>query len=376
MDAVQAARFSPPRKEPVEVLAPLQVYRAEDLLVWQYTLPRTEIAILPHHTCAPNAMLYGDLVITSTLAPGGVVAVCKRIGERRWLRRLATYGAKPVLAEKYMSSYVCRMLRTLKAEAVDVSPQIPPAPERREALLPEDKFSEGTIFIGDRACLSAASGKVQWAAPRNSDVSGTALAFEDSIITANYGRLALAYDQESGREIWRQELPSSSIYQVQPYDGMALAQTTEALYGLCPRTGAILRTWSWEDTEIESVAIAGSVLCVVVTNERGVRDGKSPENPWTELLGIRKETVLWRLPYPRYSGVALRWDNERQLLYEAMQVGLGVVDVETGKRLAVVQGFAAEPELDQVGLPCTDADHLYILHTSGSLWALRHPTAA
>ncbi len=72
----------------------------------------------------------------------------------------------------------------------------------------------------------------------------------------------------------------------------------------------------------------------------------------------------------------MRWNTGTGLLYEAMFPGLGMVDPNSGKRLALICGFDPDTYRDQVGQPSSDTDKLYILDEKSCTWALRHPVLA
>ena len=383
--AIKAAKRNPTVwQDPAEILNPLQTYRADDLLVWKHPQRGVRQGIFPHDTCFPNPVLHDDLVIATTFSPGHVCAVSKQTGERRWMRRLPYYAHKPIFASGYLFCGDSRSIVSLSPRSGKKRWKFMPYAERGEWIYSLPVFSSDFVFSGDRdgmfTCLNAQSGKVIWSVEtsevQNASVNATALAFEDLIITATNAKLVLAYEQATGKEVWRQSLPDISSDQIQWYEGMALVRTHQALYGLSPQTGEIQQQWSWEGLEIQSVAVAESLLCVAVTNDVRVIDREMPAHPCSELLGIRHNSVQWRLPYPQYSGIALRWDDATHLLYEAMYRGLGIVDVETGRRLALIQGFAQKHDMDHVGLPSTDSRHLYILTKDGAIWALRHPVSS
>jgi hypothetical protein len=96
--------------------------------------------------------------------------------------------------------------------------------------------------------------------------------------------------------------------------------------------------------------------------------------PRAELHILEMDRLHCRLAYPDYTGVALSWDTTNKLVYESMYHGLGIVDPVAGKRIALVNGFArAKYDMETVGIPSGDGGSLYLLHTNGTSWALRHP---
>ncbi|MCW3100181.1 MAG: Protein kinase [Chthonomonadaceae bacterium] len=372
-------------EDPLEVLNPGNIYKANALLLWKHPVHGSESGLNSPLTCCPNPVVQDDLVVASIWSPGLVYAVDKTTGERRWRHQLGHLGATPITAEGSLFVSTSHSLRSLSPQSGKSRWRMTP-PDDEEYIYSLPVYANGSVYIGTSEgwfySLSAETGKELWAVKPsrswNASVNATALAFEDLIITACNARLAVAYDQLTGQEVWRQRLPDGSIYQVQWYDGMVLVRTRKGLYGLSPRTGEILQKWRWRGQKIESVAVAGSTLCVVVSNEPG-RDEKMPPNPRTELLGIQRDGIHWRLPYPRKLGIDLRWDCESRLLYEATYYGLGIVDPETGTRHTLVTGFSTDVRWDtgkpddEIGLPSIENGILYILHTSGMLWALHHP---
>jgi len=374
--------------DPIEILHPASVYHANDLLVWNHPIPGCEFSFGINLTSFPNPVVHDDMVVACTFSPGFVEAVDKATGEYRWRHSLLHLGTTPISAAGFLFVGDSRSVESLSTETGLSLWKYKPFHGDGETIIPLPVYANNSVYIGDRegqfVCLWAETGELRWSVQTSrssqSDVNATALAFDNLIITATNAQLVLAYDQATGQQVWRKLLIHRCLYQIQLFEGMALVRTSNVLYGLSPKTGEIVQVWRWRGKKIKSMAVAGSVLCIVISNEPR-RDEKIPVNPKTELLGISLEGVQWRLPYPRSSGVELRWDPETRLLYEAMNCGLGIVDPETGKRLGVVTGFSnviskhtGRPD-DYVGLPSTDNEKLYVLHTSGTIWALRHPAA-
>ena len=367
----------------LEVLNPDAIYPASDLLLWKHPIRGTKLGLYPPFGCFPNPVVHDDLVVATAFSPGVVCAVDKNTGERRWQRRLAELGRLPIVAGGCLLVKDSNSLLSLSAKTGRILWKFTHEGESAESL---PVYTYRGIFIGDRDgvlyCISAKTGQeidsIQPSRAWNAAAHATGLVWEDLFITTTNAKLGIAYDLTTGEQVWRQRLPNRSIYQVLMYEGMVLIRTTKALYGLSPRTGEIVQRWYWRGMKIQSVAVTGSTLCVAISNEPG-RDEQSPAHPRNEILGVRMDRVQWRLPYPRSSGIALRWDPETRLLYEAMYCGLGIVNPETGKRNALLTGFTSvlhwhtgQPD-NEVGLPSAENDRLYVLHVSGTIWALRHP---
>lgn len=368
----------------VEVLNPASIYPASDLLLWKHPIIGTKFCLYPPLGCSPNLVIHDDLVVASTFSPGVVCAVDKNTGERRWQHRLAELGQLPVAAGGCLLVKDSNSLLLLSTKTGRTLWTFTYDGESAASL---PVYTYRGIFIGDRDgvlhCISAKTGQeidsIQTSRAWNAAVHATGLVWEDLLIVTTNAKLAIAYSLTTGEQAWCQRLPDRSIYQVLMYEGMVLIRTKKSLYGLSLRTGEIIQRWYWRGMKIESMSVAGSTLCVAISNEPG-RDEKPPTHPRNELLGIRLDRIQWRLPYPRSSGIALRWDPETRLLYEAMYCGLGIVDPETGKRNALLTGFTSvlhwhtgQPD-DEVGLPIAENDRLYVLHSSGTIWALRHPS--
>jgi hypothetical protein len=373
--------------EEAEELSADAIYTLADLLVWQHQVPDAKLALRPAMASHPNPLLLDNLVIASTFSTGQICAVDQETGEQRWHLPFPYYGHSPYAADGHLFGGTSQALLSIDPANGNIRWEFQPYQEGKERLYSSPVYAQGRVFIGDFRgmlhCLSADSGKPLWTVQtsnaRNSGVNATALLYEDLVITATNARMAVAYDQATGREVWRQCLPDSSIKEVLCYGGLALIETRQGIYGLTPRTGEMVHTWEWQDYEIEAMTVAEETLCVVITNDLFGPKGekaKSADTQKTELLGLRQDAVQWRLSYPRYAGARLRYDPLSYLVYEATLHGLGIVDPQRGTRRAVIHQFGEGEygsSVHHAGIPSIEIDTLYILSGCGLLAKLAHP---
>jgi hypothetical protein len=369
-------------------LPALNHFQVADLLVWQRNINNIRVAFMPGSTSRPNPLVVHDMVLISVAAPGSVRAFDKASGMPRWNISLGYYGdASLYFSEGWLFGGTSRTLMCMDPSNGRVRWEFSPCPDTGtgEYIYSSPVCSDGRVFIGDRSgrlfCLSAETGQPLWMAQtsraRNRDVNATALAYEDLIITGTNAGIAVAYDQASGKPVWRTRIAGPCTDEILFYKGMALIPTVQTLYGIVPRTGDVLKRWTRPNHEIRSLAATDRDLCMVQSNEVALRvTGRQPLVPHKQLVVIRGDRVVSRVTYPPYTGTALRWDQRKRRVYEATSLGLGVIDPETGARLAFIDGFKPRHRGSQnnsIALPFADDDALYVLTSTGILARLRYP---
>lgn len=392
----QAAPNPPDRDENPHLTA-RATYTLAELSEWQYQIPDCKFAAwLPELTSYPNPVLLNDLVIACIACihdfetfdvnkskKGQIYALDRETGELRWHLPLPYFGHDLYTAEGYLFGGTSQELLSLAPATGQIRWTFAPYGRRSEYFYASPVSTQGRVYIGDYRgilhCLFADTGQTLWAVQTSNarirDVNATALLYEDRVIAATLADLAVAYDQVSGREIWRQTLPDCSIHEVRLYEGMALVQTSRSLFGLSPQTGEVLHKWEWPERALSNVCVAEDILCVI-TDELE-RQGKKKTRYLSgryELIGLRQDTELWRLPYPRYTAGGLRWEPSTRLLYEATSRGLGMINPAMGERVAVIEGAGNEEQnYDQIGLPSVEAGALYAISHSGQIARLSPP---
>lgn len=375
----------------VEHLPARHAYPAEELLVWRRRIPNVKLGVVASHASRPNPAVMGDLMVASIFSPGQVRALERSTGEERWHVPLSYFGDSDVEpAGNLLLAGTSKTLLAVEPASGKVIWEFCPYPGAGERIYCAPIVTDERVFTGDREgwlyCLDLESGRRLWSVQtsraEHRSVNSMPLIDGDRIIVSAFPHFADAYEMASGRRVWRQRLASGSIWPVRRFGETALVQGLRTLYALCLRTGAVLHRWRWPEREIHRVEVAGDILLVVTAALGRLCDvprGRRPLESLDELAAWRSGQELWRQTYPRYSLVHLRWDPPTRLLHEATSHGVGLLNPQTGERLACIHDFgrlASGAPNSSAGIPTVAEDRLYALTGDGSIWALRLPTDA
>jgi outer membrane protein assembly factor BamB len=90
---------------------------------------------------------------------------------------------------------------------------------------------------------------------RNNDVNSTPVIADDLVIVSTNAKTAIAYYALSGKMAWSQKLDSPSVFGPVAHHDSVLA-VADSLYVLNPRTGKILRRFSWEGEKVLRVVLS------------------------------------------------------------------------------------------------------------------------
>ena len=373
-----------------EPLPAQRVYRAVELLVWQHPMRGVQTAVPPSYTHRPNPALVGDLVVASIFAPGQILSLDARTGTRRWRLKLPYYSTMHVYGSApYLYGGTSKSLFALDAESGKICWEFAPYGHEREHIYSSPVVAEGRLFIGDRRgllhCLDAKSGRSQWSTltsrAENNQVNGTPLVHEDRVVVATNAPFTAAYDVVTGRELWKRRLARGSIYEVLPYRGMVLIRTTQTVYALSLENGRVEERWTWPRREIKALEVADTLLLVTTSDGYSLRDApRGWKPPWPypceELRAFDGHRERWRTPYPAWGSGHLRWGARNGVIYESGYLGLGLVDPNTGHRLATIHDFGRvrwKRPVNHTSPPSADGEHLYVLADNGTVAALRKP---
>jgi len=94
----------------------------------------------------------------------------------------------------------------------------------------------------------------------------------------------------------------------------------------------------------------------------------------TSLASLLPDGVKWRLNYPLYSNVHVRWDDPTRLIIEATNHGIGFIDPESGARQALIEAEKQDcPGNVYFSPPAASEGRLDALTSQGNLYCLRWP---
>lgn len=359
----------------------------EDLLVWRYELAETSSVALPPTGVNPNPLVVGDIVTASVFDPGEIVAVARNNGGALWNLHLQEFGSSHVsFADGVLYAQTLRILYALRPDSGEVIWKWTPYDEEGEWVYSSPTLEGDRLFIGDRAgvlhCLSTKTGDLLWWAQTSEDENGqvnaTAIVVDDLVITATNAALAIAYEVDSGREVWRRTLDSGSIFQIQRLLDNIVVQTWNSIYLLDPGTGEIGHQWSWPGRQVQWITVAQDGL-LAITNKDPGKDRSLPAFQEARLLGLGEDGIRFEHEYSASMGM-LRYEPTTKLVYEPRFDGLGIIDPNTGRRLHHIsskQGFY--PTLPHVseGIIYLLAAETHFREPSirrlGVLLAVRHP---
>ncbi|MEE9128946.1 MAG: PQQ-binding-like beta-propeller repeat protein [Phycisphaerales bacterium] len=375
--------FEPPEAD--------QHHSLEDLLVWRYELAETASVALPPNGVNPNPLVVRDIVIASVFSPGEIVAVARETGGELWNLHLQELGSSHVsFADGVLYAKTSRTLYALKLDSGEVIWKWTPYDVEGEWVYSSPTLEGDRLFIGDRAgvlhCLSTKTGDLLWWAQtseaENRDVNATAIVVDDLVITATNAALAIAYEVDSGREVWRRTLDSGSMWQIQRLRDNIVVQTWNSIYLLDPGTGEIGHQWSWPGRQVQWITVAQDGLLAITYKD----SGKDCAFAFQEqrLLGLGEDGIRFEHEYSALM-VMLRYEPTTKLVYESRFDGLGIIDPNTGRRLHHIsskQGF--HPTLPHIseGIIYLLADETHIdqdgngepsIRRLGVLLAVRHP---
>jgi outer membrane protein assembly factor BamB len=243
------------------------------------------------------------------------------------------------------------------------------------------------VFIGDQAgrfwCLDAQSGHAIWSQEPSPEhalpIAATSVVIRNLVIIATRDAVAVAYEVETGREVWRRTLDGPVGSEVFNFKGQVALRTFWSAYVLGARDGEVAARWHWRGRYTRHLSCTNDALLVVTQKAHGdmatrpstvlLASVATDEGPL--LIGLDRDGERFRSPCPR-SLVGLRWSAETGLVYESRLDGLGILHPRTGERLYELTS-PNERDGAHGGHVDVHDDVIYMLDVRGALRALRHP---
>lgn len=362
---------------------------ASDLVVWRTRIPKVKRADHPD-ALLPDPVVVGDCLIATTCSPGLIVCLDCDTGAIRW--QVASgylLGSPPVLAPQardgnglVLTGGPTRLVALAVEDGSIVWEWVP-------KVTGTEKFYSYPVIDGDRVWLADREGNLTSlalesgaplsktrVAPMGVNANGTPLVFGDRILVATNQGKAIGCDRETGKKIWARKIGGPCIYPLQSDGTSVWAQCADGLYGFDPGSGK----------PIPRLSPAEVLRSAVLTPHGWALHVAGEEIPHPDYPGMRFQperlalwsdrTERWSLEYDPWPLVGIGLDPAGDLLYECTMQGLGIVDLATGRRLAVIRGLAPDDYAypnDRVRLPARTGDTLYLLHDSGDVIALQMP---
>lgn len=375
--------FNPPKAD--------QNHSLEDLLVWRYEIAETSSLALPANGDNPNPLVVDDIVIASVFSPGEIIAVNRENGRKCWSLQLQDYGGAHVsIADGVLFAQTSQTIYAMKPANGEVIWKWNPYDEKGEWIYSSPAIDGDRLFIGDIGgilhCLNAKTGDLLWwkktSEVENSSVNATAIVVGDIVITATNAALAIAYETDSGKEVWRQSLDSGSISKIQRLGDNIVVRTTNSIYLLDPGNGEIVHQWSWSNRQVTFSSVHPHGLFALTEKEANRVSSSSSQG--SLLLGLSEDGTRFEQKSDSNTRM-LRYEPNTNLVYEPQHNGLGIIHPNTGRRLHFIKSQLASI----VSLPHITDGIIYFLasefHTVeddifkrvfrkiGVLLAVRHP---
>jgi hypothetical protein len=235
-------------------------------------------------------------------------------------------------------------------------------------------YSEPTVhgysaFIGDRRgflhCLDARTGTTRWRQrtnkAKNDDVNTTPLVLGGLVIVGTNANRAVAYDVQTGELAWICKLDGPSGFGPLIFQRLA-AIFTDSIYLLEPKTGKIIRRFSWKGDGIK-----GAVS--TPRNIVGELRGKWPPEGKTELVGVTKTHIQFSNTHDVWER-SLRYSRETNLIYGSHLDGVNLCRPGNGVSICDIR---LNQRHEGVGLVDVRKSIIYALTGRGYVYALRHP---
>jgi hypothetical protein len=215
-------------------------------------------------------------------------------------------------------------------------------------------------------CLDARIGVTIWSerATAEGNVNSTALCTQGLVAVGTNEKTLVAFEQGSGRLVWREELSGPCTHELLNYGGL-IAAPSHSLTLHSPETGQQEAIWSWPGESVWSIAIAGEDALVHLTT--GLLSGNPP-----------KERAIWiNRGRPIEEGrqeISLgpvRYDPNIGRIYSSSLNRLSIIAPE--KREIEWEIIETDPRRWFGALPDSTDGILYLLGQTGRVVALQIP---
>jgi outer membrane protein assembly factor BamB len=346
-------------------------YRFSDLAIWRTKLPGVNHGVLPPSDERPNPLVTDSVVFASIFSPGAVYALERKTGKLLWRREIPKFGGPAAYTRAgKLFAKSAHTLFAIDAVSGKVLWTFCPYGPSGETIYSSPTVHHQNLFIGDRRgflhCLDVNTGKVRWRQrtnkAKNDDVNTTPVVTDGLVVAGTNANRAVAYDVDSGELAWVRKLDGPCGFGLSIFRGLVVA-FTESIYLLEPRSGKIVRRFSWKnDGVVGATSTPKNIL--------GILRGSWPPREETRLVavsrsGIQFSTVhKWWLRFIRYS-------HDTKLAYVSHLEGIDICRPEDGRLICNIRLGEKRPE--GVGLVDVIKRTIYAVTGTGRVFALRHP---
>jgi hypothetical protein len=345
-------------------------YSFDELAIWRTKLPKVKHGILPPSNDRPNPLVTDSMVITSIFSPGAVCALGRETGRLIWRKETSGLGDAAIYegAGKFFAK-TANTLYAMKPASGEILWTFCPYGTSHEWIYSAPTVHGHSVFIGDRRgflhCLDVRTGATQWRRrtnkAKNDDVNSTPLVLDGLVIVGTNAKRTVAYDVQTGELAWICKLDGPSGFGPLIFQRLA-AIFTDSIYLLEPKTGKIIRRFSWKGDGIK-----GAVS--TPRNIVGELRGKWPPEGKTELVGVTKTHIQFSNTHDVWER-SLSYSRETDLIYGSHLDGVNLCRPSDGVSICDIRLNQRHEGVALVGLKKTI---IYALTGRGYVYALRHP---
>jgi hypothetical protein len=354
---------------PGKIAQPVR-FSFDELVVWRTKLPDVKQGVLPASNERPNPLVTESMVVTSIFSPGAVCALERKTGELIWRRETPGLGNASVYeAAGMLFAKTAHSLYAMTPDSGETLWTFCPYGTSQEWIYSAPTVHARDVFIGDRRgflhCLDVSTGATRWRRrtnkAKNDDVNSTPLVVGGLVIVGTNARKAVAYDVETGEMAWSCKLDGPSGFGPLAFRRLA-AIFTDSIYLLEPRTGRIVRKFSWKGDGING---AVSTPRNIVAKLRG----KWPPDGRSEIVGVNETHVQFSKTHTVWER-SLSYSRESNLVYLSHLDGVNVCRPGDGASICDIRLSQRHEGLGSVN---STKNTIYALTGRGWVYALKHP---
>lgn len=342
----------------------------DDIAVWRVKLPKVKFAVLPPFNKRPNPLVTEDVVYASVFSPGAVIALERGTGKLVWRRNIPRFGSSSAyLSHGRLLAETANTVYALDPETGDTLWTFCPYGKSGETIYSQPTIYRDSVFIGDRYgflhCLDSKTGKTKWKAltsrAKNRAVNSTPLVSNGLVIVSTNAKRAVAFDTRTGSQVWVSKIDGPATFGPL-LCGNLLAVVTNSIHLLQPKSGKIVRKFSWRREWTRGVeCMQRDILATVVRSQ--------PSDGSIKLVRLNKDGIRFINTFRAFVPF-VRYVPETKLIYVSHLEGIDIRRPQTGALASKIKR-RARPAGN--GLVDVRDNTIYVLTEDGYVYALRHP---